>query len=81
MQYYDYKGFKVDSFNFVDFNSDGFKDIFVEGECEITYKSKTYSKNEIMILIGDKKHSKKIDLPFNFFTIYVICSTKSKYYS
>jgi hypothetical protein len=56
-----------DSYKFGDFNHDGFKDLLVFGEAEVSKGKDTYIKDELVIIIGEKRTAMKVKFPSGFF--------------
>lgn len=56
-----------DNFKEGDFNHDGVNDLLVFGKAKVTYRKETYTEDEIVILLGDKKRPRKADFPYRIF--------------
>lgn len=72
---YKYDSFTIDSanssydnFKEADFNHDGIKDLLVFGTARCSPEKMAFTKNEIVVIAGDKNRPRKINFPYGFFS-------------
>lgn len=56
-----------DTFSFGDFNHDGFKDLLIFGTAEVSKGKENYIEDELLIILGGKKRTKKVRFPCDYF--------------